>query len=137
MKRAAAIAAICSACSSPTVPTRPTPTPEPPPAVAALASTGRLSSENCVPSGEGFVCEFFGSADNTGDGCATNVRGVTSIYRPKPNDAAIAWSAPFTYNGGMVRAKERFTYRGSGLQVGTEDGWTYATAFTWDNVKCS
>ena len=124
----------CAACAkSPTTPSQPAPTPQPPPA-AKLEMAGRMSIENCVFTGETFVCDFTAPARNAGAGCAANIRGVTKTYRPKPFDVVLA---TITWNyGTMVRANEAFTYRGSGAIVTQEDGWTYSTDFQFDSVAC-
>jgi hypothetical protein len=120
--------------SSPTAPAQPSPTPQPPPA-ASFTTTGQLLAANCVFNGSTFTCDFSASATNIGTGCAANVRGKTTTFRPKPFETVLNF-ATWTY-GSPVKANESFTYRGNGIQIPQEAGWTYATEFQWDNVACS
>ena len=131
------LALLGAACGgSPTAPSQPAPVPQPPPPppVAAFALVGQLSAQPCVAAPDGWTCEFFGAAKNTGTTCATNIRGTVKVYHPKPFEALMG-SADFRYSG-QVQPDETFTYRGVGLHVSPEGVGTYTADFLWDNVAC-
>lgn len=125
------VALLMAGCgTSPTAPAQQTPPPQPP--AAAIGFTGSLSFTNCQQNGELIACDFSGGALNSGDGCAANVRGTTTTYRPKPNDTVID-RTNWAY-GQMVKAHASFTYSGR-VNVIAAAG-TYLTEFQWDNVAC-
>lgn len=128
------IALLSVACSSPTAPMQPAPIPQPTP-TAELATDGNLTAANCVFVDPNFTCEFSAPATNTGTGCAQNIRGMTQTFSPKPFDTPLG-STTWTYQGGIVRPGDHFMYSGRDVVIPKEPGWTYQTAFQWENVVC-
>lgn len=133
MKRLLVLVAVgfVSACGS-SSPLAPTP---PPPAL--ITSQGNLTVTSCFAStGTLFNCiGYNGLAQNTGTGCAANVRGVTTSF-----DSATrvqTGSSGWTYSA-TVRPGEQIAYNGLSLIVAgpLSGGWFYSTSVTWDNVKC-
>lgn len=128
------LALVASACGSDSSPVSPTPVPIP---AASLAFTGNLSVTGCLPStGNLYSCVgFAGAAVNSGPGCATGVRGLTTSYdaTTRAQVASSNWAyAP------MVRPGESFGYNGITLVITgpVTGGWYYTTTISWDNVKC-
>jgi hypothetical protein len=74
---------------------------------------------------------FTGTMVNTGSGCATNIRGTTTIFFNAGGQAGFGgWS----YSN-LVRPSERFAYAGGTITIPT-NGFKYSTTATWDNVRC-
>jgi len=143
---AALLAAVLSACgsSAPTTPTpaatQPTPAPIAPANIVMATSTG-LSLPGCDVNRQmaailglrTTTCyQFSGSLRNSGSGCATGVRGTTTIY-----DGAHAFlsSAGWSYSA-MVRANEQFSYSGGSIDVPTNGDFYFSTTASWDDVRC-
>lgn len=141
---------IASACgsSAPTTPTpqtvvqvvAPPPTPIPP---ATLTSTGQLSVPGCdalisLAASVGLATanckQFTGLLQNTGSGCATNVRGTTVIFTDAAGTNQIS-AGGWTY-GAIIRPNEQIAYSGGILSIPTKQ-WYWRTTASWDNVRCS
>lgn len=79
---------------------------------------------------------FSGTMQNTGTGCASNIRGTTIAYTSADVQVGVA---SWTY-GATVRPNEVFVYYGGALTVpsgnSTTPAWRYSTTATWDNVSC-
>jgi len=121
-------------------PTAPTPAPTPPapilPATLAIPSGATLSAQNCqTVSVTGiFACAAFsGIMQNTGSGCAANIRGTTTITRT--SDGTQIGNAEWTYPN-LVRAGEQFSYSGGQINVTQAGTWVYNSTASWDNVRC-
>lgn len=144
---AALLAAVLSACgsSAPTVPTStatPTPAPAPiAPANIVMATGAGLSLPGCDVNRQmsailglrATTCyQFSGTLRNSGSGCATGVRGTTTIY-----DGAHAFlsSAGWSYSG-MVRPNEQISYSGGSIDVPTNGDFYFTTTAAWDNTRC-
>lgn len=137
MRRLIVLAAlVASACGSesPTAPTIPTPPPIP---AASLSSTGNLSVTGCLPSSANlYSCVgFAGAAVNSGPGCATGIRGLTTSYDATTKTQVASSNWAYTP---MVRPGESFGYNGVTLVITgpVTGGWFYTTTMSWDNVKC-
>jgi hypothetical protein len=79
-------------------------------------------------------CPFLGLMRNTGQGCAGNVRGETTIYRDSAGQQPIsagAWSYP-----DVIRPNEQVTYNGDAIGVPTSGQWFWRSSVNWDNVPC-
>jgi hypothetical protein len=134
MKRLVIVLALAvSACGSDS-PTAPTPAPILP---ANLASMGNLNVTGCTAStGNLFSCfGYSGAAQNSGTGCASGVRGVTTTYDSATR--AQVGVSNWSYNP-VVRPNEQIAYNGISLLVTgpLTGGWYYTTTMSWDNVKC-
>lgn len=127
------LAAIVSACGS--SPTAPTPPPIP---TANLSFMGNLNVTACTLAAAGNVYSCFaynGAATNTGGGCASGVRGVTTTY--DVTTRAMIDASNWSY-GNVVRPNEQIVYNGLALRVVAPltGGWYYTTTIAWDNVRC-
>lgn len=104
---------------------------------ASLASTGNLSVTGCVPStGNLYSCVgFSGAAVNSGAGCASGVRGLTTSF--DATTRAMVATSNWSYTP-IVRPGESFGYNGLSLIVTgpVTGGWFYTTTMSWDTVKC-
>ena len=145
MFRALAIVGVClsvGACSgSSASPTASTPA-APPAANLVLLANATLSVPGCAPivtinlslnQGTTTCLQFTGLMQNTGAGCATNVRGTTSTFTTAGQ--AIG-SAGWSY-ATIVRPGEQFAYSGGVLNVATNGQWVFTTTAAWDTVACS
>jgi len=125
------LAVLASACGSES-PVAPAPLP-----LATLSSMGNLSVTGCTLGANNlYTCLVFsGAAQNTGSGCASGVRGLTTSYdaTTRAQVASSNWSYP-----SVVRAGEQFGYNGAVLIVPgpLTTGWFYTTTMSWDTVKC-
>lgn len=124
------LAGAAAACGS-AQPSAPSPTIP----AAVLSATGQLTFSACGPTagGDGIACQFAGTAQNTGAGCASSISGQTFIYRP--NSSAALDVKNWTY-AGTVRPASTFTYGADGLMVPAAAGGTYATTFAFTSVAC-
>lgn len=117
-------AAACGS-DSPTAPTTPQ---------ATISRVGNITIDGCVQtSATRFSCSYHGIAQNTGPGCAANVRGIVKTFLP--NDAAVLGASAFTY-APSVRVGEQFIYSGVDLTVPDVNGWTFDVTFGFDSVLC-
>lgn len=105
---------------------------------ANIVAIGNLTTLGCFFTSDPTlaVCSVFnGVAQNTGAGCATNVRGVLTTYTVPGNlqVGSAAWS-----RAGIVRPNEQIAFSGGPLTVGVPltGGWMYLSNITWDNVAC-
>jgi hypothetical protein len=109
------------------------PTPSLPAAV--LSATGALTFSACTATAtsDAVACQFVGTAQNAGSGCASGVSGQTFSYRPNSNVALDTKSWSYA---GTVRPGATFTYGADALLVPTAAAGTYATTFTFTSISC-
>jgi hypothetical protein len=142
-----ALAIGASACSgSPTPPTVSTPAPVPVPAPAPVPVP--IASANLVtPSGVQLSlpgCEatvqlafllglstatcpgFDGTLQNTGAGCAANVRGTTTIFKDAAGLQSIG-STGWAYDA-TVRPGEQFAFHGRAIVITSSGTWYWRTS---------
>ncbi len=144
----AALATSCGDSSpspeSPTAPTGPTAPVVPPTGLrtpisgqpgSQLSLTGCDSAARAAAAAMGLATmscpTFSGGIENTGTGCAANVRGTTATL----NGPTQVDSASWTY-AGTVRPGELITYAGGPIAIATTGIWNYRTTVLWDNVAC-
>lgn len=108
------------------------PTPQPIPA-AHVAATGSSQWVNCLPVVN--TCTFQAEIQNTGIGCAGNVRGTTRFANASGQALG---SFNWTTGGGVLRPRETYVYAipnvPSAIAYGS--GTTFATQPSWDDVRC-
>jgi hypothetical protein len=126
-----AVALVATGCgSSPVAPTPPLPT-------ASLAMSGNLSVTGCLAgTGSLYTCAgYSGAANNSGAGCAVNVKGVVTSF--DATTRAQVGTSGWTY-GSLVRPGETIAYSGLSLIVTgpLTGGWYYTTTLAWDTAKC-
>lgn len=120
-------------------PSAPTPTPTPiAPAMLVAPASAVVSVSGCNPTLAALMglsvvsCpQFSGTIQNTGTGCAANVRGTTvALNSANQQVGSAGWTYALT-----VRPGEQFAYSGGPLTIPT-GSWTYTTSPSWDNVRC-
>lgn len=145
------IALLCAGCGSDiptptvsapttvTVPVAPAPVPIAP---ATLVSVGSLSVPGCdaliqLAASVGLATanckQFTGLLQNTGSGCAANVRGTTVVYADAAGNTQVS-AGGWTYSS-MVKSSEQIAYSGGALSIPTKQ-WYWRTTASWDNVRC-
>jgi hypothetical protein len=128
---AVVVAGAAAACGS-AQPSAPSPPVVP---AAVLSATGPLTFTACVTTATSDVvaCQFAGTAQNAGPGCASGVSGQTFSFRPNSNVALDTKSWSY---GAMVRPGATFSYGGDALLVPAAAAGTYATTFAFTSVAC-
>lgn len=99
---------------------------------AVLVQTGTFSFPICLAG----LCTYQGEARNSGNGCAANVRGVTRLLAASGAQVATDdWALDTSVR---IRPSELFIYRDCCIaqSVASQQGNTYRTTFSWDNVRC-
>ena len=109
----------------------------PGPAAASVVTVGSVSTTGCflASNGDAKCAVFNGVVQNTGPGCAGNVRGVflTYMVHGAPPVGSAAWS-----HAGIVRPNEQLAFSGGPVTVGfpLDGGWFYFNDIAWDSVAC-
>ena len=125
------------------IPVRPAPPPTPVPvADLILAAESTITLGNCeariaaaLNAGAATAtCPFSGLLRNTGQGCAANVRGRSSVFRDREGQQETG-SADWTH-AGVVQPAEQVTYSGESITVPTASQWFWRSSVNWDNVRC-
>lgn len=75
---------------------------------------------------------FNGSLLNAGAGCASGVRGTTTVMT---STSAVVGSAGWTY-ANVVRPGETFGYSGGTINAPARGEILFETRSAWDNVRC-
>jgi hypothetical protein len=107
------------------------------PPAANLVVIGTLHAQGCdqVSVDAQFQCaSFTGLMQNTGSGCAANIRGTTTTSLT--STGAQIGSASWSY-GPTVKPGDQFSYSGGPILVGVVGTWSYWTSMSWDSVFCS
>jgi hypothetical protein len=71
---------------------------------------------------------------NTGEGCAANVRGTSTIYRDREGQQQVG-AADWAY-GTVVHPGAQVGYAGDAINVPTSGQWFWRSSVSWDNVRC-
>lgn len=121
---------LTAACGS-SSPTAPEPIPTP------IASAQIVNSPTMSPDTElsGAAYRLLWEATNTGQGCATGVKG-TVVLRDRASAAltTLSWS-----HTGMVRPGERFPIQACCMTAevyGKMDGGVIAPTYQWQDIRC-
>jgi hypothetical protein len=118
----ALIVAGCGGSNTPTAPAMPT---------ANLSTQGNMTFSCSAFLG----CTFQGEAKNTGQGCATNVRGVSRLLDPAGAEIDRAdWNLVLSRK---IRPAETFLYDGCCFtSIAVAAPGSYKTQLSWDDVGC-
>jgi hypothetical protein len=133
------LACLLSACggSSPATPAAPSVAATAPLPVAQLSSLGGATWANCLPAIASFPgsCQFQGSIQNVGTGCATAIRGITEF---RNGGTPIGTTAAWGLNPSIVmRPNETLVYVTTTETLAIVNQTTgYITTPSWTNVKC-